>query len=920
MTNLETQTETIKDKEKWDGNEGGEQIGVVWNASVEGRLPNGSGNHDTDVEANGRSGGMLIIWDSNMFHCKDAMCDDRILAVKGLGLMGNDNDAWWIFRDFNVIRSHEDRLNSQVSVKEMDDFNNFINTLQLVEISMGGRKFTQVSVDGLKFSKLDRLLVTEGFKSKWGNLAVLALDRKLSDHCPIVLKDLDVDFGPKPFRVFDIWLKEVDIVEKGQILRQKARMRWDSEGDENYKFFHSYVKRKNNKNSIRGLMVDGEWCKNLKKIKDETHRFYRFIFSERDWLRPSFLSGCMSRLSIEDAKLLEFSFEKKEIWDVVNSCGVDKAPGPDGFNFRFIKRFWEIFKPEIMNAIKWFWDTKEISRGCNSYFMALIPKVTNPIGLGEYRPISLIGSCYKIIAKLLAERIKQVIGKLMGDVQNDFIGGRFILDGILIANEKIDYPTAEFRLEHGVRQGDPLSSFLVILAAEGLNAMVNDVMDKGVNSDEVVNIARWMQCSVWLSKTDRGPDRTEKPARTGSDRTYFGPVGPVWSLKKSEIIPCWTGPKTEPTSTGPDYFGLVFGLVFWPKSVSFRINGGLDDNRVLMELGGSGVCRDIVKVGIDLDKIEMGFSFLFLKKLGNRGDTLFWKDKWIGNVRLCNKFPSMIAFLTKSDASEGFDQIVDFLNAHMIQYALMVNPTIYVSCIKQFWTSVSIKKSNDVVRFQALIDRKNVIITKDSIRQALRLDDSDGVDCLLNEEIFVELARTRYEKPSTKYMSAKRTAWNEFSSSMASVVICLATSRKFNFSKYIFDNMVRNVDSPSKFLMYPRFLQLMINTQVDDLSSHNTKYTSPALIQKVFANIRMIGKGFSGVDTPLFDGMLVQQQVQAVEDAAEDEDDDNEVSAEPTPPSPTPATPAPSPTQEHIPSPPQAQTAQPSSPPPQQPS
>nr|GEV99765.1 hypothetical protein [Tanacetum cinerariifolium] len=84
--------------------------------------------------------------------------------------------------------------------------------------------------------------------------------------------------------------------------------------------------------------------------------------------------------------------------------------------------------------------------------------------------------------------------------------------------------------------------------------------------------------------------------------------------------------------------------------------------------------------------------------------------------------------------------------------------------------------------------------------------------------------------------------------------------------------------------------------------------------------MRRNGKGFSRVDTPLFVGMLVQQQVQAVEDVAEDEDDDNEVSTEPTPPSPTPATPPPSPTQEHIPSPPQAQTAQTSSPSPQQPS
>nr|GEU29889.1 hypothetical protein [Tanacetum cinerariifolium] len=100
----------------------------------------------------------------------------------------------------------------------------------------------------------------------------------------------------------------------------------------------------------------------------------------------------------------------------------------------------------------------------------------------------------------------------------------------------------------------------------------------------------------------------------------------------------------------------------------------------------------------------------------------------------------------------------------------------------------------------------------------------------------------------------------------------------------------------------------------------NTKCTSPALTQKVFANIRRIGKGFSGVDTPLFDGMLVQQQAQDVEDAAEDENDDNEVFVEPTPPSPTPVTTSSPPTQEPIPSPPQAESTQPSSPPQQQPS
>nr|GEU37116.1 hypothetical protein [Tanacetum cinerariifolium] len=157
---------------------------------------------------------------------------------------------------------------------------------------------------------------------------------------------------------------------------------------------------------------------------------------------------------------------------------------------------------------------------------------------------------------------------------------------------------------------------------------------------------------------------------------------------------------------------------------------------------------------------------------------------------------NMIAYLTKSDASEGFDQIIDFLNASAIKYALIVNPNIYVSCIKQFWSSVSVKKVNDETRLQALIDREKVIITETTVREALRLDDAKSIDCLPNEEIFTELSRMGYEKPSTKLtfykaffsqqwkflihtilqcISAKRTSWNEFSSSMASAVICLST-------------------------------------------------------------------------------------------------------------------------------------------------
>nr|GFC67427.1 hypothetical protein [Tanacetum cinerariifolium] len=101
---------------------------------------------------------------------------------------------------------------------------------------------------------------------------------------------------------------------------------------------------------------------------------------------------------------------------------------------------------------------------------------------------------------------------------------------------------------------------------------------------------------------------------------------------------------------------------------------------------------------------------------------------------------NVVAILEKSDAAEGFEQIIDFLNGSYIQYTLTVNPHIYISCIKQFWNTVSVKRSVDVTRLQGLVDRKNIVISKDVIREILQLDDAEGVACLPNEEIFAGLA------------------------------------------------------------------------------------------------------------------------------------------------------------------------------------
>ncbi|GJW21247.1 xylulose kinase-1 [Tanacetum coccineum] len=122
---------------------------------------------------------------------------------------------------------------------------------------------------------------------------------------------------------------------------------------------------------------------------------------------------------------------------------------------------------------------------------------------------------------------------------------------------------------------------------------------------------------------------------------------------------------------------------------------------------------------------------------------------------------SMVAFLDKPTESNGFEQIVDFLKAHPIKYALTVNPTIYTSCIEQFWTTAKVKTVNGEVHIQALVDKKKVIITETSVRSDLQLEDAEGTECLSNATIFEQLT----------LMSAKTTAWNEFSSTMASAVI-----------------------------------------------------------------------------------------------------------------------------------------------------
>ncbi|XP_022008026.1 uncharacterized protein LOC110907340 [Helianthus annuus] len=370
------------------------------------------GNKDFGVEAvgsTGKSGGLISIWNPKKFCKVSLVCDRNFLITSGtlvedglvinmvniyapqkVGekrqlwdrlkvLMQGTLGMWIILGDVNTVRWKDERRNSKFNSVMAKNFNMFIDDVSLQEYKMSGNKFTFLagSGDAVKLSKIDQKAVIDAFNNfKFEGPSDIKIQKKLS------LEERDLE--EEELWVWEESKKEVErlLYFKNKDLHQKSRVKWASMGDDNSAFFHRCINGRKAANVIPGLIVDGSWVSRPSLVKKEV---------------PS-----------EMIKDLVAPFSKEEIKEAAFDCGSDRAPGPDGFNF-------------------------------STSFITLIAKTKTPVGLKDYRPINLVGVVSKLISKVIASRIKKIIGDIISESQSAFLKERFILDGPLVLNELISW-------------------------------------------------------------------------------------------------------------------------------------------------------------------------------------------------------------------------------------------------------------------------------------------------------------------------------------------------------------------------------------------------------------------------------------------------------------------------------------------------